>query len=55
MLSVIAMQADIFCYAQINYEENLLQTMNSLYGLSYTDKYKCVSKYYSQVAQSKSA
>ena len=40
---------DIFCYAQINCEDNMLAILNSLYGLSYTDKYRCISKYYSNL------
>lgn len=52
MLAVTATVEDILCYAQMNCEEALLQTLNNLYGLSYTDKYRYISKLYSQYAYS---
>lgn len=47
VFSVLSTFEDIFAYVQMHFEEPTLQKINSLYGLSYSDKYKFVSKYYS--------
>lgn len=36
----------------MSYENNLLQNINSYYGLSYGDKYKFISNYYGEIRRS---
>jgi hypothetical protein len=47
MLAVLSTFNDIFCYSQINYEDRILQTLNSFYGISYGDRYRYISRCYS--------
>jgi hypothetical protein len=45
-LATLSTSSDMFCYAQMNHEDSLLQALNSFYGLSFGDRVKYISRFH---------
>lgn len=53
LLPVLNIFSDFFCYMELHHQETLVKAINKMYGWSYMEKFRFVSKIYRDPNQEK--